>query len=143
MGSVIVCTRATIGDCAINTVPMTTNQGFKSIVPFEDVSSEFLYHWITFNKHKLLRVGAGSTFAEISKRDFENLVIDFPQLPEQQRIASVLSAHEDEINSMQRLNTLSRKQKKALMRQLLTGKIRVKTDPQSREQDYEQLSLLP
>ena len=31
--SIIVCTRATIGKAAINTVPMSTNQGFKNIIP--------------------------------------------------------------------------------------------------------------
>src|SRR5438067_231683 len=36
--SLVICTRATIGDCAINLLPISTNQGFKSIVPVDDVN---------------------------------------------------------------------------------------------------------
>ena len=40
--SVVMTSRATIGECAINRVPVTTNQGFKNFVPSDDVDGEFL-----------------------------------------------------------------------------------------------------
>lgn len=124
--SVIVCTRATIGDCAINIVEMATNQGFKSIVPNENVETEFLYHSIVFSKKRLLRLAAGSTFGEVSKSDFERITISLPPLEEQRRIAAVLNACDQEITLLkQQLDALKR-QKRGLMQKLLTGQIRVK-----------------
>jgi type I restriction enzyme, S subunit len=73
--TLIVCTRATVGDCAINTSPMATNQGFKSLILKQEYSPEFVYYLICHNKHQLVRYASGSTFLEISMRDFCNLII--------------------------------------------------------------------
>jgi len=58
--SVIMTTRATIGECAINTVPMTTNQGFKNLVPIA-ADCEFLYYLMTIQKSRLVQLCAGSS----------------------------------------------------------------------------------
>jgi type I restriction enzyme S subunit len=88
--SIIVCTRATIGKAAINTVPMSTNQGFKNIIP-KNIDTDFLYYKIISQEHGLLRIASGSTFLEVSKTDFDNFHISIPPLPEQKKIASILS----------------------------------------------------
>jgi type I restriction enzyme S subunit len=124
-GSLIVCTRATIGDCAVNTVPMATNQGFKSIVPTERVNVDFLYYWLTFNTHELKRVAAGSTFLEISKRDFGKVKMQVPSLEEQNRIATVLSDCDNEIQTLRAERDALQRQKKGMMQKLLTGTVRV------------------
>lgn len=128
VGSLIVCTRATIGDCAINTVPMTTNQGFKSIVPNPKTNVEFLYYWMVLNKHQLLRLGAGSTFFEVPKSDFAKLNISIPSLLEQKKIASALSNCDNEINLLNKKLDHLKQQKKGSMQKLLTGRIRVNTE---------------
>lgn len=59
---------------------------------------------------------------------FSNLVIAIPEIAEQQKIASVLSTADSEIETLhQQLNHL-KQEKKALMQQLLTGKRRVKAE---------------
>lgn len=59
---------------------------------------------------------------------FSNLVISIPEMAEQQKIASVLSTADSEIETLkQQLNRLEQ-EKKALMQQLLTGKRRVKME---------------
>lgn len=88
--SIIVCTRATIGKAAINLQPMSTNQGFKNIIP-KGIDHKFLYYKILAEENGLKRIANGSTFLEVSKSDFENYQIPLPPLPEQQKIAEVLS----------------------------------------------------
>ena len=88
--SIIVCTRATIGKAAINTVPMSTNQGFKNIIP-KNIDTDFLYYKILSEEKGLIKIANGSTFLEVSKTDFDNFHIAVPPLPEQQKIASILS----------------------------------------------------
>ena len=92
----IVCTRATIGDCCINTIPMAINQGFKSIQPNEHYSVTFLYYIFQLLKAKLVRLSCGNTFGEVSKKDFANIQISVPSLLEQQAIAEALSSTQQE-----------------------------------------------
>lgn len=90
-GSVLLSSRAPIGYVAINTVPMATNQGFKSLIPDRNLLDEkFLYWWLVSNKTPLQRLGVGATFKEISKAIVSRVVVPLPPLAEQRRIASIL-----------------------------------------------------
>lgn len=123
--SVLMTSRATIGACSINTVPMATNQGFKSLIPKKELYNEFLYYLMLKKTKDLLRLAGGSTFVEISKVAVESLILQFPPLPEQHQIADILTTIDDRIDEhrsrLEKLNLL----KTGLMQQLLTGKIRV------------------
>jgi len=124
-GSLLVCTRATIGSMAITEFEMTTNQGFKNIIPNSNFNVDFLYYLLALNQHTLITKASGSTFLELSKKDFENLCFRIPTLPEQQKIASVLTAADQEIDTLKQKLAHLKQEKKALMQQLLTGKRRV------------------
>lgn len=89
--SVLFSSRAPIGHVAINTVPMATNQGFKSFVPKgERVHAKFLYHWLRHNRPYLESLGNGATFKEVSKAVVARIEIPLPPRPEQRRIAAIL-----------------------------------------------------
>lgn len=125
VNSIIVCTRATIGKAAINLFPMSTNQGFKNIVP-KNVNTEFLYYKIISAENGLLKIASGSTFLEVSKTDFDNFQISIPPLPEQTAIANCLSTWDKAIEKQNALIAQKELSKKALMQQLLSGKKRLK-----------------
>lgn len=125
-GTVIVCTRATVGALAIATVPMTTNQGFKNIVPNDKHDSDFIYFLMSQNKKALIRAAGGSTFAEVSKADFEKLTFRVPLIDEQRAIAAVLICADTAFEKLESKLAALRQEKSALMQQLLTGKRRVK-----------------
>ena len=93
--SVLLTSRASIGKCAVNTVPMATNQGFQSLIPGEEVNTWYLYYVITEMAPYLESLGAGSTFSEISKRTVQRVQIPVPPMEEQLRIASVLKNIDD------------------------------------------------
>jgi len=121
-GSLLVCTRATIGVMSISTTDITTNQGFKNLVPSSKFEVNFLYYLFNFFKKEFIRYACGSTFFELSKQDFEKLVFECPELKEQQKIASVLSAADNEIATHKNQLAALKQQKTGLMQQLLTGK---------------------
>ena len=121
----IVCTRATIGDCCINTVPMAINQGFKCIHPHKDYSVTFLYYAFQLLKAQLVRVSCGNTFGEVSRKDFANILISIPSLFEQKAIAAYLDTAQQEIITLKQLAEQYRTQKRGLMQKLLTGKWRI------------------
>ncbi|WP_445365907.1 restriction endonuclease subunit S [Microbulbifer sp. ANSA001] len=127
-GTLLVCTRATIGVMAISTSEITTNQGFKNIIPGEGFLVEFLYYLLTFNSQELVKKSSGSTFLEISKKDFEKITLKVPSFNEQQKIAVTLSSADREIETLQQKLDCLKQEKKALMQQLLTGKRRVQLE---------------
>ncbi len=124
--SLIVCTRATIGDLCINKIDMCTNQGFKSIIVNKNNNVIFLYFLLLFNRRKIIEKASGSTFLEISKFDFENLSFPIPPLEEQEKIVSILSKQDEVIEKLEKLIELKVRQKKGLMQRLLSGKLRLK-----------------
>lgn len=88
--SVLFSSRAPIGHVAINTVPMATNQGFKSFVPGPKLDASFLYWWLKCHRAQLELLGNGATFKEVSKAIVERIEIPLPPLDEQKRIAAIL-----------------------------------------------------
>ena len=124
-GALLLCTRATVGELKIATMPVATNQGFKSLVCGESVNRGYLYYCLFTLKGQMADLATGSTFLEISKLDVAQLPVPLPPLPEQRAIASVLMDVDDLIGSLEALITKKRAIKQAAMQQLLTGSTRL------------------
>lgn len=124
-GTVLLTSRASIGDTAINTVPMATNQGFANFVCHENLSNIFLAYYLRYIRKKLNDLASGSTFKEITKGTLVNIEIPFLPLEEQRAIAEVLSDVDGLINALDALIAKKRAIKQATMQQLLTGKTRL------------------
>lgn len=140
-GSIIMTTRATIGECAINRATMTTNQGFKNLIP-TGINGEFLYYLMTVQKSRLIQLCAGSTFLEIGKKKLEGFELYVPNdQDEQKAIATFLSDMDVEIQALMQRRSKSAALKQAMMQELLTGKTRlVKPSPQESQRDNKQAS---
>lgn len=82
-GSVLFSSRAPIGYVAIAGNDVCTNQGFKSIIPAKEITSEFLYYFLKASKQSAEEAASGTTFKEISLKAFSQLEIPIPPLPEQ------------------------------------------------------------
>jgi type I restriction enzyme S subunit len=80
---------------------------------------------LAHERHQLISKASGSTFLELSKKDFDNIRLKVPSFKEQQKIAAVLTAADQEIDALQSKLAHFKEEKKALMQQLLTGKRRV------------------
>lgn len=90
--SIILSSRAPIGHLAINTKPISTNQGCKGLVPKKGVDTLFLYYFLSKSVDLLNSLGTGATFKELSGSKLGTVEIPLPPLPEQQRIVSILDA---------------------------------------------------
>ena len=87
-GTVLFSSRAPIGYVAIAENSICTNQGFKSIVPNDDIDSEFLYYQLQYLRKKIQEKGSGTTFKEISGKVLGETDIVVPSLEEQFRIVA-------------------------------------------------------
>ena len=89
----------------------------------------FTFHLLKYNELKIMGLRVGSGLPNIQKKAIEAFTVNFPVTSvEQQKIAAVLSAADDEIATLEKKLACLRDEKKALMQQLLTGKRRVKVD---------------
>ena len=117
-GTVLLSSRAPIGYVAIASNPICTNQGFKSIICNKDiVDNLYMYYWIKNNTELLQSLGTGTTFAEISGSVVKSIDISLPPLPEQIRIASILSSLDDKIDLLHRENKTLEAMAETLFRQ--------------------------
>ncbi|MGL2335601.1 restriction endonuclease subunit S [Helicobacter pylori] len=126
IGTILLTSRASIGDCAILKVVATTNQGFQSLIPLEKINNEFLYYLMLTLKNKLLKLASGSTFLEVSPNKIKNLLIPLPPLNEQAAIANILSDVDRYLYSLDALILKKESVKKALSFELLSQRKRLK-----------------
>lgn len=91
----------------------------------------FIYQLLTYLQKKIYSLQSGGAQPHIYPKDLDRLKVFIPPTEEQQKIATVLSVADQEINALQQKLTHLNQEKKALMQQLLTGKRRVKTDKES------------
>ena len=124
-GTVLLTTRAGIGDVAILVNESCTNQGFQSLIANENSNNEFLYYLISTLKSLLVQNASGSTFLEISPKTVKAIRIPLPPAPEQEAIASLLSDMDAELESLERHRVKYFGLKQGMMQELLTGKTRL------------------
>lgn len=125
-GTILLCTRATIGDLAIARKPMTTNQGIKNLVCRVGVHNVFLAYLLQTLKSTMIALAIGTTFLEISKRSLSSIEIKIPSFPEQKAIADVLTAMDDEIKALKDERDKMLQIREGAMDDLLTGRVRLK-----------------
>ena len=96
-GTILLSSRATVGECSINNVECTTNQGFQSLIAKENISNEFLFYLIQTKRKELIRKSCGSTFLEISANEVRKIKIAIPTHKEQEKIGKLLALLDERI----------------------------------------------
>ena len=113
--SVLFSSRAPIGYIAIAGQEMCTNQGFKSVVPNDNIDYMFLYYLLKYNKDKIEAMGSGTTFKEVSGSTMKEIEVTVPEsLDEQKKIAAVLSVLDQKIEENEAINENLEQQAQAL-----------------------------
>ena len=115
--SVLFSSRAPIGYIAIAACEVCTNQGFKSIIPNNDVDYMFLYYLLKFKKGEIENMGSGTTFKEVSAGAMKNIQVRVPaEKSVQIKIAKILSSLDDKIELNNRINDNLEQQAAAIFR---------------------------
>ena len=118
IGTILLSSRATIGEKSILLSPATTNQGFQSLVINELTSNEYIFYYLDILKRNMIKYSSGSTFLEISKTQIKNLNITLPCLEEQTKIADFLSAFDRKIDNQKAQLEHWKQIKKGLLQQM-------------------------
>lgn len=123
--SIMMTSRATVGEIAINTKEACTNQGFITLIPNDDLPLGFLFGWLKTQLKKVKSLASGSTFPELSKGDFREFEILVPRqkvvLKYEKIVSPLLSKIENNTIEIQTLT----KTRDTLLPKLMSGQIRI------------------
>ena len=122
IGTILLSSRATVGECSINKVECTTNQGFQSLIPKEYFSKEFVFYLMQTKRKELIRKSCGSTFLEISANEVRKIKIAVPTSKEQEKISKLLALLDERISTQNKIIEDLKKLKSAISKYLFERK---------------------
>ncbi len=128
-GTIVMSFKLTIGRCAFLGVDSYTNEAISALIikKPDEIDNDYLFYALAvvdFDKE----IDPAIKGKTLNKAKLKRLLLSLPEFEEQQKIASVLSAADKEIEALQQKLDFLKQEKKALMQQLLTGKRRVTID---------------
>ncbi|MEI2664057.1 restriction endonuclease subunit S [Rossellomorea sp. LJF3] len=128
IGTILLTTRASLGDMSINTQEVSTNQGFQSLICKENVYNQFIYYQQPIIKQHCYTHSSGSTFLEISKHNLGKCKIGITTIKEQKKISDFLSLIDENIYKLREKINLLRAQKKGYLQKIFSRELRFMDD---------------
>lgn len=125
--SILFSSRAPIGYVVIAKNDLSTNQGFKSLVPSEIVESRYCYYYFKSIKQLAEKNARGTTFKELSGTAFGNLPFLLPPLPEQRAIVAKIEELFSELDagvaSLEKAQRQLKVYRQAVLQKAFEGKL--------------------
>ena len=98
--TILLTSRAPIGYLAIAKNDLCTNQGFKSLICNQSrILPLYMFYWLSTKIEFLKSISGGATFKELSKTSLENVVMDLPNIVQQQHIVDTIGSVDDLIEN--------------------------------------------
>jgi type I restriction enzyme S subunit len=124
-GAVLMSSRAPIGYLAINEVPVCVNQGFVAMKCDRSLPNFYVLHWARSNMDAIVGNANGTTFLEISKRNFRPLPVVVPPESLLRRFLDVAKSLHERVVVNLRDNIALAEMRDAVLPRLVSGHLRV------------------
>jgi type I restriction enzyme, S subunit len=125
-GTVLLSSRAPIGYLAITEVPVAVNQGFIAMVCDRDLPNYYVLQWARHNMDVIIGNANGTTFLEISKKNFRPIGVLVPPREILDRFVDLVRPLYKRIAANLRESKTLTDLRDALLPKLLSGEVRVK-----------------
>ena len=122
-GTVLFSSRAPIGYIAISAGDVTTNQGFKSVVPKPEIGTAFVYYFLKHNLPVIEGMASGSTFKEVSGSTMKNVPAVIPNSETLFRFNSFCTPIFEQQRILEEQNQRLAELRDSLLPKLMSGKI--------------------
>ncbi|HCS4602430.1 TPA: restriction endonuclease subunit S [Escherichia coli] len=123
VNTVLMSSRAPVGYLAIAKVPVAINQGYIAMKCNKELSPEFVLQWCSANMPEIISRASGTTFAEISKKNFNPIPLVKPPLELVKNYTKQVSAIYSLIENTMRENNSLTELRDTLLPKLLSGEI--------------------
>ena len=124
--SLLVSMYATIGETAINLIPVATNQAIIAIVPRENFDVLYGAYFIKYDSRRLQMQNIQSTQKNVNRAIVENFSIPLPPLSVQKRIAEILQTVDEKTQAEEKKKQALDNLFNSMLHMLMSGKLRVK-----------------
>ncbi|MEI6543922.1 MAG: restriction endonuclease subunit S, partial [Methylococcales bacterium] len=124
-GTILLSSRAPIGYLAISREHVTTNQGFKSFVPRNGYSTEYVYYSIQNMIPTIENNSAGSTFKEVSGSTLKAIKVGLPDTEIIQNYTSMVENIFNRQDNLERQNQTLAELRDWLLPMLMNGQVQV------------------
>lgn len=125
VGTVLLSSRAPIGYLAIAETPVSINQGIIAMVCDGDLPNLYVLLWTSANMERVIANANGSTFLEISKRNFRPITALVPQRDILERFTKIVAPmHQRVVSSLRQIQHLAAI-RDALLPVLISGELEV------------------
>ena len=128
--TVLYAMYASIGECVIASVPLSSSQAILGIQPSEKLDYEYLYYYLTSKKDEVKLLGQQGTQSNLNAGIVKDFKLKLPSTEEQKKIATILSKSDEETELLKKQINIIKSQKKYLLKNLITGTIRTPEDLQ-------------
>lgn len=125
-GTVLLSSRAPIGYLALAGIPVAVNQGFIAMVCDRDLPNYYVLQWVRHNMVTIIGNANGTTFLEISKKNFRPIEVLVPPREILDRFVSLVRPLYERITSNLRESKTIATIRDTLLPKLLSGEIRIK-----------------
>ncbi|WP_330924951.1 restriction endonuclease subunit S [Candidatus Sororendozoicomonas aggregata] len=138
-GTVLMSSRAPIGYLAITDVPVSVNQGIIAMKPNELFSSEYILSWAEASMEEVVSRANGSTFLEISKKNFREIPFLIPSADVLKQFDAIAKPYFQRITSIQKDVDQLTKLRDTLLPKLISGELRLpnthQPEPDTKKKD--------
>ena len=126
-GAILVSCIGNIGRVGYADHKVAFNQQINSVIPTKETDNLYLFYALQFHKTQIQNLASFTTVPIVSKSKFSEVKISLPPLPEQKKIAAVLSAVQEAKEKTEAVIEATKTLKKSMMKHLFTyGPVSVK-----------------
>ena len=119
--NLVIATRVCIGNIAINKIDIAISQDLTGVVIEKSKAlPEYVYWAFRNSENKVKQLVQGSTIKGVLRKDLEKIKIPRPPLPEQRKIATILSTVDEAIQKTDKVIKKAEMLKQGLIEKLLT-----------------------
>jgi type I restriction enzyme S subunit len=116
---IIMTVRAPVGAIAKSNIKSCIGRGVCAL-RVKSIDNEFLYQMLIEKETSWIRLEQGSTFSAVNSKDIKTFKIALPPLPEQQKIAAILTTVDEQISATDKIIEKSKELKKGLIQKLFS-----------------------
>lgn len=124
-GTVLFSSRAPIGYIAIAAGVVTTNQGFKSIIPHDHIGTAFVYCFLKHNLSNIENMASGSTFKEVSGSVMKSVPAKIPSAESLEQFTDFCATIFEQQKQLEHENLIVAEMRDILLPKLMSGEIDV------------------
>jgi len=126
IGTVLLSSRAPIGYLAVAEVPVSANQGFIAMLCNGELPTQYVLRWVEENMNNIKANAGGTTFAEISKKNFRPIPALVPSRNVLTSFVNIVEPmHENIVKNVKEIDSIT-DIRDTLLRKLISGDLRVK-----------------